>query len=57
MWRIHWEYTEYHTFDTQAELITWVKNTAGDTWYTHGFAIQEQIDGEWTTPSVSTSFA
>ena len=56
MWRIHWDNTTYHTFDTQAELITWVKDTAGEQWYTHGFKIEEQIDGEWTAPSVPTSF-
>lgn len=45
-----------HTFDTQAELIAWVKDTAGTEWYITPFQIEEQIDGEWTTPSVPTSF-
>ena len=45
-----------HTFDTQQELIDWVKSTAGNEWYTIPFQIEEQIDGEWTTPSSDTTF-
>ena len=56
MWRIHWDNTTYHTFDTQADLVAWVKDTAGENWFMHGFVIEEKIDGEWTTPSVPTSF-
>ena len=46
----------WHTFDTQQELIDWVKDTAGTEWYQHPFTIQEQIDGEWTEPSLPTYF-
>jgi hypothetical protein len=57
MWRIHWKFEEYYTFDTQQELIDWVNVTAGvDKWRNHPFQIQEQINGEWTAPSVPTSF-
>jgi hypothetical protein len=48
---------EYHTFDTQQELIDWVNVTAGvNKWRNYPFQIQEQINGEWTAPSVPTRF-
>jgi len=56
MWRIYWDMETWHTFDTQQELIDWVKDTAGTEWYQHPFTIQEQIDGEWTEPSLPTYF-
>jgi hypothetical protein len=57
MWRINWNLETWHTFDTQQELIDWVKATAGTEWYQTPFEIQEQIDGEWTTPSLATNFS
>lgn len=57
MWRINWNMEEMHTFDTQQELIDWVNVTAGvDKWRNHPFQIQEQINGEWTAPSIKTRF-
>ena len=56
MWRINWNMDTMHTFDTQQELIDWVKSTAGNEWYSIPFQIEEQIDGEWTTPSSDTTF-
>lgn len=57
MWRIHWDMTTWHTFDTQQDLIDWVQSTAGQDWHSHQFSIQENIDGQWTTPSAKTKFS
>ena len=58
MWRIFWhDDDQWYEFDDQAAMITWAKDKApsGDP-LAHGFEIQEQIDGSWTTPSVRTNF-
>ncbi len=58
MWRIYWQDdSKWYEFDSQAAMIAWAKDKAptGDP-LNHSFAIEEQIDGSWTTPSVKTSF-